>query len=165
MGEEYVLVNVEYPWKPPTCSICQCFGHKTTKCAKAPAKVWKERTTRKYDNAQTNDNGAGPSGTMEVITGLELAIVPTVEEVLPILIGGSRNSPLKETGVITTNKFSSLYFIEEEGEVADNAMDKEEAEIDVVMESPSTQALVVVTEQVEDVIVEPNVAAEIQQYE
>ncbi|PIA35113.1 hypothetical protein AQUCO_03600049v1, partial [Aquilegia coerulea] len=38
MGEEYALIKVDYPWKPPACTICQCFGHKTTKCAKAPAK-------------------------------------------------------------------------------------------------------------------------------
>ncbi|KAF9624403.1 hypothetical protein IFM89_011328 [Coptis chinensis] len=37
--EKHVYVNVEYPWKPPSCTVCCCFGHSTTKCPSSPAPV------------------------------------------------------------------------------------------------------------------------------
>ncbi|KAF9600738.1 hypothetical protein IFM89_011425 [Coptis chinensis] len=32
-------MDVEYPWRPPSCSVCCCFGHSTTKYPSSPAPV------------------------------------------------------------------------------------------------------------------------------
>ncbi|KAF9620738.1 hypothetical protein IFM89_014342 [Coptis chinensis] len=42
---KHVFVNVEYPWKSPSCSRCCRFGHPTTRCPAAPTQVWVPRTS------------------------------------------------------------------------------------------------------------------------
>ncbi|KAF9596742.1 hypothetical protein IFM89_012941 [Coptis chinensis] len=42
---KHVFVDVEYPWKPPTCSRCCRFGHPTARCPGAPSQVWVPRTS------------------------------------------------------------------------------------------------------------------------
>ncbi|PIA42083.1 hypothetical protein AQUCO_02100147v1, partial [Aquilegia coerulea] len=126
MGEEYALIKVDYPWKPPACTICQCFGHKTTKCAKAPAKVWVERNTHRTEKGVYNDSGVGPSGTKEDGLGMELAMVPIVVEVVPIAIDYNRS---KEKELVTPNRFSALQI---EKEQFLEAQDESEDEIEVL---------------------------------
>ncbi|KAF9619282.1 hypothetical protein IFM89_006469 [Coptis chinensis] len=31
-GDRIATVGVEYPWTPPTCTVCKRFGHNTNKC-------------------------------------------------------------------------------------------------------------------------------------
>ncbi|KAF5206075.1 hypothetical protein FRX31_004340 [Thalictrum thalictroides] len=61
-------------WKPPSCTICKCFGHKTDKRAKAPPKVWVEKQGRRRVN--NNDSEAGPSGLKNGENVMELALIP-----------------------------------------------------------------------------------------
>ncbi|KAF9597102.1 hypothetical protein IFM89_015931 [Coptis chinensis] len=42
---KHVFVDVEYPWKPPSCSRCCRFGHLTARCPTAPTQVWVPRTS------------------------------------------------------------------------------------------------------------------------
>ncbi|XP_026385134.1 uncharacterized protein LOC113280763 [Papaver somniferum] len=49
-GKHVVDVEVEYPWKPPKCSECNCFGHVAAKCPWAEPKetpVVTKKTTEK----------------------------------------------------------------------------------------------------------------------
>ncbi|KAF5184400.1 Rna exonuclease [Thalictrum thalictroides] len=57
IGENVVTVGVEYPWKPSSCSICSRFGHKTSKCSKAPKQVWAAR----QENGDTRKNSGNAS--------------------------------------------------------------------------------------------------------
>ncbi|KAF9600032.1 hypothetical protein IFM89_002505 [Coptis chinensis] len=43
--DRHVYVDVEYPWKPPSCTKCCCFGHYTAKCPSSPAPVWVPRSS------------------------------------------------------------------------------------------------------------------------
>ncbi|KAF5184320.1 hypothetical protein FRX31_026092, partial [Thalictrum thalictroides] len=84
-GGSVALVGVEYPWKPPSCTICKCFGHKTDKCSKAPPKVWVEKQGRRRVN--NNDSEEGPLGLKngEGLQGQEVVgmdQVPDIEIVL-----------------------------------------------------------------------------------
>ncbi|KAF9613405.1 hypothetical protein IFM89_008235 [Coptis chinensis] len=42
---KHVFFDVEYPWKPPSCSRCCRFGHPTARCPVAPTQVWVPRTS------------------------------------------------------------------------------------------------------------------------
>ncbi|KAF9591983.1 hypothetical protein IFM89_011115 [Coptis chinensis] len=37
--EKHVVIDVEYPWRPHSCSVCCFFGHSTTKCPSSPAPI------------------------------------------------------------------------------------------------------------------------------
>ncbi|KAF9618994.1 hypothetical protein IFM89_003301 [Coptis chinensis] len=52
-----VFVDVEYPWKPPSCSRCSRFGHLTARCPTAPTQVWVPRTNLIREQ---NPSGAAP---------------------------------------------------------------------------------------------------------
>ncbi|KAF9624274.1 hypothetical protein IFM89_009182 [Coptis chinensis] len=57
-----VFVDVEYPWKPPSCSRCSRFGHLTARCPTAPTQVWVPRTNR----SETKPCCAAPNGRVEL---------------------------------------------------------------------------------------------------
>lgn len=40
---EIFQVDVEYIWIPKQCAHCKIFGHISSKCAKAPVQVWKQK--------------------------------------------------------------------------------------------------------------------------
>ncbi|KAF9604299.1 hypothetical protein IFM89_005625 [Coptis chinensis] len=40
---KHVYVDVEYPWKPPSCTRCCRFGHQIAKCPATPTQVWVPR--------------------------------------------------------------------------------------------------------------------------
>ncbi|KAF9603377.1 hypothetical protein IFM89_035622 [Coptis chinensis] len=58
---KHVFVDVEYPWKPPSCSRCSRFGHLTARCPTAPTQVWVPRTSLIQEQ---NPSAAAPAAVL-----------------------------------------------------------------------------------------------------
>ncbi|KAF5192107.1 Rna exonuclease, partial [Thalictrum thalictroides] len=101
IGENVVTVGVEYPWKPSSCSICSRFGHKTSKCSKAPKQVWAAR----QENGDTRKNSGNASSSKaqedEVPNKAEMADVNALAIVSVV-------SPVCIVPMVSPNRFEVL---------------------------------------------------------
>ncbi|KAF9607568.1 hypothetical protein IFM89_036930 [Coptis chinensis] len=61
---KHIFVDVEYPWKPPSCSRCCRFGHPTARCPAAPSQVWVPRTIVTRESPSTARTSARPPSSL-----------------------------------------------------------------------------------------------------
>ncbi|KAF5179007.1 hypothetical protein FRX31_031406 [Thalictrum thalictroides] len=130
MGERLISIGVEYPWKPPCCSICACFGHKTSKCVKAPARVWVAKETQQGNCDSSYERGVASN--TNVGAGMELALVVVEEEVTPIVVDMAMLIPSKGKEIVVHNKFDLLQDEENLEVVHEGNASNEIGEVDTV---------------------------------
>ncbi|KAF5199003.1 zinc ion binding / nucleic acid binding protein [Thalictrum thalictroides] len=180
MGDNVVAIGVEYPWKPPCCSYCSCFGHKTTNCAKAPAKKWVTKDPKGSNNQGLVHTEAGSSGSKEM-TSMELVMMPAETEVMPFVNNDRIESHVKGVDVVLQNQFvilgndkeveeevSQLVVSKTNGEVVE-LVTVEEGElngnVNVGEENSNSIELAPVMGSFEEEVYEPHIEEDIQQYE
>ncbi|KAF5183443.1 zinc ion binding / nucleic acid binding protein [Thalictrum thalictroides] len=149
-GDEVITLGIDYPWIPSICSICNSFGHKTSKCAKAKSAVWVPKNVEHYkgpgpsvDRGQTSCNrdengspiiqkeGSHQTNHVSWSTPIHRGVVSPVSGSSPKQLGSTVSKPP------SPNRFEVLAVIEEveEGEI-NETLDMEEGEVDAVTTIP-----------------------------